>query len=294
MAEVYLSPPDSRDYTLCRAMDVSGIDIPERYQLEMPQAELQQAGNCVAQANSTRVEYNRADGEQISVGWLYGNRRETTHKGSGLYPREALKTVIKYGNLPRKVFDTTAEVPYAIEAFEKAYPSAKEHAKVDDAQYIRLHTKEEVQRFILRYNTPVFGSLDGSSISALSDPGALHCVLICGWKPVGEKYAGESQMFNESVPHDIVFHNSWGKNWRYNGYGTCTFDVFKEMWGVIPMEEKTFPDIAGHWAESAITEAARDGILNGYEDGTFRPDQNMTRAEFAAIYQRLKAALKNG
>lgn len=294
MAEVYLSPPDSRDYTLCRAMDVSGMDIPERYQLEMPQAELQQAGNCVAQANSTRAEYNRADGEQISVGWLYGNRRETEHKGAGMYPREALKTVIKYGNLPREIFETFGEVPYAIEAFERAYPTAKEHAHKDDAEYIRLYSKEDVQRFILCYKTPVFGILDAADINAFSARGSLHCVLVCGWKPKGQKYKGEPETYSDSLPHDMIFHNSWGKNWRYDGYGTCDFAIFKELWGVIPMEEKTFPDIAGHWAESAITEAARDGILNGYEDGTFRPDQNMTRAEFAAIYQRLKAALKNG
>lgn len=40
-----------------------------------------------------------------------------------------------------------------------------------------------------------------------------------------------------------------------------------------------FPDIAGHWARSAINAAAQLGIVNGYEDGTFRPANNITRAE---------------
>ena len=293
MADVYLSPTDSRDYTLCRAMDVSGIDIPERYQLEMPQAELQQAGNCVAQANSTRAEYNLANGEQVSVGWLYGNRRETENRGTGLVMRDAMKTIIKYGNLLRKYYEYFYEVPYAIDNFEKAYEQNKDKTFFDE-RYIRLNTKEDVQRFILRYNTPVFAVVDSADINKMSSRGSMHCVLICGWKPKGQKYKGEPEVYSDSLPHDMIFHNSWGKNWRYDGYGTCDFTILRELWGVVPMEEKMFPDIAGHWAESAITEAARDGILNGYEDGTFRPDQNMTRAEFAAIYQRLKAALKNG
>lgn len=40
-----------------------------------------------------------------------------------------------------------------------------------------------------------------------------------------------------------------------------------------------FSDIAGHWARSAINAAAQLGIVNGYEDGTFRPANNITRAE---------------
>lgn len=46
-------------------------------------------------------------------------------------------------------------------------------------------------------------------------------------------------------------------------------------------------DIAGHWAESAIAKAATAGILSGFQDGTFRPDRTLTRAEAAAILNRL-------
>lgn len=45
-------------------------------------------------------------------------------------------------------------------------------------------------------------------------------------------------------------------------------------------------DIAGHWAEAAIAKAASAGILAGFQDGTFRPDQTLTRAEAAAILNR--------
>ena len=44
-----------------------------------------------------------------------------------------------------------------------------------------------------------------------------------------------------------------------------------------------FPDITNHWARPFIEALARRGILNGYPDGKFRPDNSVTRAEFAAI-----------
>ena len=40
-----------------------------------------------------------------------------------------------------------------------------------------------------------------------------------------------------------------------------------------------FSDISGHWARSYINAAAQLGIVGGYKDGTFRPSNNITRAE---------------
>ncbi|WP_337099389.1 InlB B-repeat-containing protein [Paenibacillus sp. YIM B09110] len=47
--------------------------------------------------------------------------------------------------------------------------------------------------------------------------------------------------------------------------------------------EIEFSDIAGHWAAEAIRQGARDGIVTGYSDGTFRPDLKVTRAQFAVM-----------
>ncbi len=44
-----------------------------------------------------------------------------------------------------------------------------------------------------------------------------------------------------------------------------------------------FIDIAGHWAEDVIEKAASEGIVNGYEDNSFRPNNSITRAEFVAM-----------
>ena len=51
--------------------------------------------------------------------------------------------------------------------------------------------------------------------------------------------------------------------------------------------EDLFPDIDKHWAQEYINTAASQGIINGYEDGTFRPDQPITRAEAMTIVNRV-------
>ncbi len=49
------------------------------------------------------------------------------------------------------------------------------------------------------------------------------------------------------------------------------------------MGNKSFSDMSGHWAASAVSQVADYGIIKGYPDGTFRPDVAMKRAEIAAI-----------
>jgi hypothetical protein len=49
----------------------------------------------------------------------------------------------------------------------------------------------------------------------------------------------------------------------------------------------SFSDIKGHWAEVTIKWATEQKLVQGYEDGTFRPDNIVTEAEFLAILLRL-------
>lgn len=43
----------------------------------------------------------------------------------------------------------------------------------------------------------------------------------------------------------------------------------------------SFNDINGHWAESSIIKVASSNLAKGYDDGSFKPNANATRAEFA-------------
>ncbi|MBQ8391014.1 MAG: S-layer homology domain-containing protein [Clostridia bacterium] len=48
-----------------------------------------------------------------------------------------------------------------------------------------------------------------------------------------------------------------------------------------------FTDVAGHWAEKEIYEAAEYGWIRGYEDNTFKPNQFITRAEAMTMINRV-------
>ena len=44
-----------------------------------------------------------------------------------------------------------------------------------------------------------------------------------------------------------------------------------------------FSDIDGHWAKEWIESAVDLGFVSGYEDGTFKPERTITRAEFSTM-----------
>mgnify|MGYP000847812199 FL=1 len=51
---------------------------------------------------------------------------------------------------------------------------------------------------------------------------------------------------------------------------------------VVTPVKRSLKDITGHWAEANINKLANTGAIGGYPDGTFKPDNKITRAEFAA------------
>lgn len=46
-------------------------------------------------------------------------------------------------------------------------------------------------------------------------------------------------------------------------------------------------DIAGTWGETEVTALVNSGVINGYEDGTFRPNNKLSRAEAVAMVNRM-------
>lgn len=58
-------------------------------------------------------------------------------------------------------------------------------------------------------------------------------------------------------------------------------------------DRSPYPDVsAGAWYNKAIATLSRMGILSGYEDGRFRPNATVTRAEFAAMAARFDTEAK--
>jgi uncharacterized coiled-coil protein SlyX len=54
------------------------------------------------------------------------------------------------------------------------------------------------------------------------------------------------------------------------------------------IQQAAFKDIpAGHWATEAVAAITQEGLIQGYPDGTFKGQRNLTRYEAATIFYRL-------
>ncbi|SCX42027.1 S-layer homology domain-containing protein [Lysinibacillus fusiformis] len=55
-----------------------------------------------------------------------------------------------------------------------------------------------------------------------------------------------------------------------------------------PVSKTTFKDVPkSHWAYKSIKQVAEKGLVTGYEDGTYKPSAQVTRAEFATFLARV-------
>jgi len=61
-----------------------------------------------------------------------------------------------------------------------------------------------------------------------------------------------------------------------------------------PDTEIKFSDITGHWAQASMKQAANSGIIKGYANGTFKPNNTVTRAEFAVMLMNALKAQGSG
>lgn len=71
----------------------------------------------------------------------------------------------------------------------------------------------------------------------------------------------------------------------------------RDFWNIVavcrpqyqPEEPEAVDDITGHWAEKEIKRCMERGLLRGYPDGSYLPENPVTRAELAVILDRLLA-----
>jgi hypothetical protein len=62
---------------------------------------------------------------------------------------------------------------------------------------------------------------------------------------------------------------------------SLTNSLYSVIWNQVE-----FKDVGNHWSRDIVHEMGARLILNGYDNGMFRPDQPITRAEFAALMVR--------
>lgn len=76
--------------------------------------------------------------------------------------------------------------------------------------------------------------------------------------------------------------NGWHKI-NYQGVYGYVSGTYIKLNSEVEEEEISFIDLDNHWAKNSILDFAKKGHANGYEDSTFKPNNNITRAEFVVI-----------
>lgn len=73
------------------------------------------------------------------------------------------------------------------------------------------------------------------------------------------------------------------------------FATIMQRFGSLKLNENViFSDVdANHWAKAYVGACKDAGLINGYEDGTFRPSNNITRAEAVTILNRISNRVAN-
>lgn len=92
-------------------------------------------------------------------------------------------------------------------------------------------------------------------------------------------------------PEDVFVDNSGsgspGHGGNFNEDVSAGIDKPNEDAEEETVPTTSFADVAGHWAEKYVGLAAKEGLFLGDTDGNFKPDDNVTRAQFVTVLWRM-------
>ncbi len=78
-------------------------------------------------------------------------------------------------------------------------------------------------------------------------------------------------------------NSSAAKTNKSNFVTTATGKLIDSRTVELRAKEPAFWDLKGHWAQNSLQKIIERGLLSGYPDNSFRPDNNMSRAEFVTL-----------
>lgn len=189
-----------------------------------------QVGSCCAHVLSSVVEYfnyvQHNIKTEMSVGYIYGNRTKTTHKGKGMIIRDALKTLSTYGTVTKDKFPYNVEIPDAVNKFNQYANGLYEEGTISRiSSYYKVKTEADIKN-ALKLKYPVVIGIEWYSDMKVVN-GILttnkktyrggHCMLIYGWNENGWKVL-----------------NSHGITWGNRGTCIIPYDMnIREAWAVV-------------------------------------------------------------
>lgn len=269
-----------RDYDYEVVCGSVGTEFPEEYEIPRENTgTLKDQGNvgaCVAEVIAQIAEnwYSKQTGEktEMSEGFIYGALRKDTSVGEGMLVSVAMDLWTSIGTLPKKYFDVLKEMP-EIKKIVAKFPEFYEMAsKYKLKGYVSFHYNPDkrdlaIKDALTKYK---YGLLAVSN-DYFRGP---HCIQLTGWNDKTVKYK---------------FKNSWGKNYGDDGYSEIPKDEINNVY--LPLFEEIklpFTDVdESAWYFDDVKKIHFSGFMKGTSETTFEPDRPLTRAEAAALFNRL-------
>lgn len=231
------SPIDIRDY---RIKAPQAANYPDEFILgDLPDVLNQgSVGSCVAHTIAAIISWHikKQLGVKIKMSIIgsYGNRRNTTYKGSGMFPRDNLLAMIKDGLEYYTELPGNEEVPLAIDIYEqftKDSPEIVKNAIAHGFTAVARADDENSIKYALMNHGPVLfvvpwyddmkyraGYLDSERRTNASGS---HCMMIYGWTTINGKLYW-------------LIQNSWGLAWGNRGRAKMPADIgITEAWDII-------------------------------------------------------------
>jgi len=211
--------PDKRDYK-AYVCSTKPSGFPKKYEIDIPTVKDQGFVNsCVAHSLASFLEetYKEYDIE-FSTGFIYGYRPVGYSQEQGMYPRQAVKTLLHLGDVPREKFDYNEEMPKIKNMVEEQLDDLKSVADLYKIRsYARIYDKYEIMKVLysdvtVPISVPVFNYLDYDANSYVinmpeGECQGYHMMLLVGWTEKG-----------------YVVQNSWGEQWGKKGRAILPFD----------------------------------------------------------------------
>ena len=229
---------------------------------------------CLACTLASVAEY--IWGKEMSEGFNYGMFREERDKNPGLYFTKALNRAMKIGFVPFDDFGILQEMP-DIRDLVKKFPELLEIGqKHRISGYADLYSSNKTKRDNAIKDALTKGNI-GLVAASYNYFNEGHAIMLTGWDDEQDAYE---------------FQNSWGEEFGDKGIAYIPKDEIDEACAIFVDEiELPFEDVPkDSWYYKPIKNMYMSGLINGTTEKTFEPDRPITRAEVAAIVDRLCAA----
>lgn len=227
------SPKDVRDYKLKTAAMVIK-PLPKTFQLKPTKIKNQgHQPTCVAHVLASLVEfYNLRDTTHnyiFSTDFIYGCRRDTDYRGDGMYLRDGLKVLQKYGDVWYTQLPGNSNVITAMKKVEKNFDKLVPLAEPNRiSTYYKIQNLNELKYAlinggpvpaVMRWFEGVDVKSDGLYTYTSKQVRDYHAVLVLGWTKT-----------------NLIVQNSWSGSWGDHGLFYVPIDkieeVFYEFYGV--------------------------------------------------------------